>query len=159
MKLIILGLSLLFSLTTFAKTYPLIRVHNGVDGVKSKMNVEENEYGAVTAFKQVYENSKEPARTYDITKITKGIVLEKKKGYKVVVLKGKNLDYERGGDLEMKFLVNAATSKSKVKEFRISKEPNGWKMFHEGREISVMKFIGNKVPFVGLVGIKKIKIN
>lgn len=149
----------MFSISGSAKVvYPLLNIYNSVEKETSKMDLIETDEGKASSLRQELIGDPSKVKTFDLNKLPKGIVLQEKKGYKIVTLKGSNMDYERGGELKIEFLVNAVTSKKKGKEFKIQKDPDGWKMYHNGQAIKVMKFIGNKVPFVGLVGVKEISM-
>lgn len=160
MKSILFGVVvLLLSNKAFSDTtYPLLKIFNATNNETSQMDLIEDDNGEAQSLRQELLTKPGKIKTFDLKKITSGIVLQEQKGYNIVTLKGENIDYERGGDLKMEFLVNAITDTKMGKNFKIQKDPDGWKMYHRGQAIRIMKFIGNKKPIIGLVGVKEIKI-
>lgn len=159
MKSILVGaILLLLSFSGFARTYPLFKIHNLVENKLSKMELVESKEGKAEVLRQELLAKPRTVRKFDLNRITEGIVLEEQKGYKVVILKGEDVDFERGGNLKVEFLVNAISSKKSSKDFKIQKEKDDWKLYHRGLAIDMIRIVGNKVPFVGVVGVKEIQI-
>lgn len=90
--------------------------------------------------------------------LEKGIVLEEQKGFKALVLKSFNFDLVLGGEIEVDTLFSGVTSERKSYYFEIAKSESGWSIFNGSSIVKQLMIKVNKVPLLGVVGIKDLEI-
>jgi hypothetical protein len=86
--------------------------------------------------------------------ISDGLDFGSHKSQKVVTIKGQNFDEEQGGIIVINTLYNAITGRRKYYELQLAKDPTGWKLFYQGKSISRIMAIANRIPLIGVVGAK-----
>ena len=126
--------------------------------VKFIIEVEEPSNDINTFTKETYLNSelilKESFSPRDLE--GDGIVLETRGGQVVLALKSENFSQTYGGDLVIDTLYNVTVFERKNYYIEISRGPEGWKLLNSGTKISHLFIQSNKIPLVGVVGIKNI---
>lgn len=154
----------LFCLSTFCfaevSKVNLIKITNDIDREVSYMYVKTDEdfniknFGYLTFLDKRLIEQKEFSNNLDHT----GVVLEKQKGRDIIILRGLNVDYRYGGSLEVDFLYNGITGSRGKYTIELDKNSDSWQISKDGRVVNQIHMIANRKPFVGVVGIKKIKI-
>jgi hypothetical protein len=85
-----------------------------------------------------------------------GIALEIRGGQVILALKSENFSQTYGGDLVIDTLYNVTLLERKNYYIEISHKPDGWKLLLNGTKISQMYIQSNRLPILGVVGIKNI---
>jgi hypothetical protein len=77
---------------------------------------------------------------------------------KIVVVKitGENFDEEQGGMLNLDTLVNILTGRRKNYELHLARAKKQWALYKNGHIITQIKVKANRVPILGVVGIKNL---
>ncbi|MFA6237702.1 MAG: hypothetical protein WC635_10280 [Bacteriovorax sp.] len=89
--------------------------------------------------------------------IDEGLSLPKKSKISFAKIYGTNFDRTLGGVLVFNILSNAILGKRKSFEIELAQNWAGWKLFYKGKVISRAIAIANKVPVVGVIGVKDIR--
>jgi hypothetical protein len=167
-KTLPLGVALLIlSTNSFANGVTenlLCTVSSDVDSDVGKLVYEMDEDGRVIdhLYSEKWVNnilvSREEIKLADL--VGNGIVLHKKDKYITVRLYSHNFDEERGGVLYLDTLYNAVKGERKEYTIEISKNlKSEIEMTYNKQNFSKMKFIGKKVPVLGVVGIEKVNFS
>lgn len=78
--------------------------------------------------------------------------------YSFVKIYSQNFDRELGGFIIIDTLYNAISGKRKVYEFQLAQDNDGWKLFYNGKTITKILAIANKIPIVGIVGARDLSM-
>jgi hypothetical protein len=86
-----------------------------------------------------------------------GIVLEERKGRKVIVLKGHNVTAQYGGLIEIDYLYNGITGSRSKLELDLEPTSNSWQFTINNKPVKHLYVVTNKKMF-RTVGVKRIKV-
>ena len=138
----------------------LVKITNEEEKIVSFMYVEVDDRNEITKFgKRDYLgtellNSKQyPTEINDI-----GIILKRKSGRDIVILRGMNVGTIYGGDLEIDYLYNGITGRRKSYDLSLILENDSWKLQVGESIVHHLHMKSNRRRFVGTVGIKYIEI-
>ncbi len=159
LKIFLLSL-LLMPYVVFAGDVSLVKITNEEDSEVSVMFVRLHENGDVAQFgKHVFLNGQKlKTDLYGDSLDYSGIVLERKRGRDIAVLRGLNIDGVSGGALEIDFLYNGITGRRLTTTLEFVKIRDEWQVQKNGSVVKHLHCVSNKKPFVGTIGIKKIII-
>ncbi len=90
--------------------------------------------------------------------LKKGIVLEEQRGFQVLVLRSSNFDMVHGGSVQVDTLYSGVTGERRSTYFDLAKHENGWALFYRNRIVKRLQIRVNRVPILGVVGIKELII-
>lgn len=72
----------------------------------------------------------------------------------VVRISGYNFDEEQGGMLILNTLANILSGRRKTYELHLARDIDQWALYKNGKTITKIKVMANRIPIVGVVGIK-----
>lgn len=81
------------------------------------------------------------------------------RGLVIIKLISSNFDFERGGMVTLDTLLNGVTGSRKEYEFEITKSRTGFVLLKDRTVVKSMHMVSNRLPVVGSVGIKDVKVN
>ena len=87
-----------------------------------------------------------------------GVVLKKKKGRKILVMRGHNVGPIYGGGLELDYLYNGITGSRKSFHVDLDRQDNTWSVKVKDRKVKHLHFKVHRKRFVGVIGIRKVEI-
>ena len=90
--------------------------------------------------------------------INDGLNLPQKSPRSFARINGQNFDRNQGGMVIIDTLYNAITGKRKSYELHLARDNKGWKLFYQGKAISKIVAMANKLPLVGIVGAKDLSM-
>lgn len=154
-------LALLCSFNLFAKELNLVKITADKDPYPSIMYVVLNEASDIVEFgkKDLDKAGKVTKRTLFSTELDiNGVVLKKKKGRKILVMRGHNIGPVYGGGLELDYLYNGITRRRKSFHMTLHREGDEWSVIAKDKKISHLHFKIHRKRFVGVIGIKKVII-
>lgn len=146
--------------TAFAEEIAILTVLNDEDSAITTIYVDVDEDNEIQAFRkeEVMNNDVLTSESYGSELGYAGVVLFRKKGRDVVVLKSLNADAVNGGALEIDYLYNGITGSRKLYRLELDRTSDSWQVIRQGRIVETLHFRSHKKPFVGTVGIKRIDI-
>ena len=86
--------------------------------------------------------------------IKEGIKIPHNSPINFAKISGENFDKEQGGILTIDAIYNILTGRRKSIEMELAKDQSGWKLFKAGQNITQIKAVINKIPVIGMVGVK-----
>ncbi len=107
-------------------------------------------------FKKNNDNQKEIINVDEFIK--NGVKLPKNGKFSIAKINVENFDRQLGGFIKIDTLYNLLENKRKKYEFRLSIEKNLMAMLFEEHQIKEVFIQTNKIPIIGIVGIKNLKI-
>ena len=143
------------------KSIDLISITSDVDKLPSVMYVILDDNHDITEFgkKDLDAKGRVIARTIFSTELDiNGVVLKKKKGRKILIMRGHNIGPIYGGGLELDFLYNGITGSRKSFHVELVRQDNTWSVKVKDRTVSHLNFKVHRKRFVGVVGIRKVEI-
>lgn len=158
-KLLIICLSF-YSLSVFANKIDILKITSNEDKKVSTFSIHLNDNEEIVAFNkrstikdQLVENI-----SFDGELDYQGIVIEKRKGRKVVILRGLNVDNRVGGAIEIDYLYSGISGNRNSMELELLKDNDTWIISKDGKEVKHLHIICNRKRFLGTIGIKRIEI-
>lgn len=163
LKVKITLLALLTTISTtkaFAKEYLLATISRDDNSKTYQLSIEsEGEREIKHFYKTTFLGGKRVNRElldHNLLESSKGIVLENTKGLDILALKSTNFDNFLGGMITIDTLYNGATKERKKYTTDFSQSTKGWELRRNNSQITKITIITNKLPFVGVVGIKNL---
>lgn len=156
---VLLGLVLLLSTQAFAGQQLLLDISSDIDKETAKFFVDTDENHDVVGLTYSSYNGKQLIETKKLTpeKAEEGVVLVVKKGRNIVSLSTKNFSLANGGFATITYLYNGMTGNYNSMEIDLRRDGDVWAVYHRGKKIRGLKFLGKRVTFVGLVGVRAIQ--
>ena len=88
-----------------------------------------------------------------------GILVRKQSGRNVVYLKvGSNFTLYQGGTVVIDYLYNAIKNHRRVMKLDLVRNADSWELEYRKRKVRKLHFVSNKKPFIGAIGIKRIRV-
>lgn len=137
----------------------LAKVTNDHDALDGRLYLVVDEDGKATGMR-LFDLADNTSKNFHVGQLgAGGVVLKEEKGgkYKVIILRSKDFEVDRGGHFTLEMLYNGATGSRISSELKVDFDGTDWKLFSKGRAITKMIFIVKKVAFLGVVGIKDVQ--
>lgn len=149
-----------FMTEAFGKEYLIATINRDDNNKIYKLSIEsEDEREIKNFYKTTFQNGKQVNRErldHKLLESSKGIVLENTKGLDILALKSINFDSFQGGMITIDTLYNGATKERKKYAADFSQSNKGWELRRNNLAVTKITIITNKLPFVGVVGIKNL---
>lgn len=146
--------------TVFSKEIDLVLITSDTDRLPTYMYVVVDENQDIIEFgkKDLDAEGKVMSRMVFSQLDQEGVVLKKKKGRKIVIMRGHNCDPVLGGALELDFLYNGITNSRKKFHMELVRDNDEWKIHVKDQPVSHLHFKVHRKRFVGVIGIKRVQI-
>lgn len=128
--------------------------------VKFILDVDEQTHSVVNFYKETYLKSNLILRERLEPKSLEGqgIVLEERDNRIVLALKSLSFNEIYGGELIIDTLYNGTIGERKNYNIELVREDDKWSLVSEGRKVNQLFIETNKLPIIGVVGIKNIQM-
>ena len=128
--------------------------------VKFILDVDEQTHSVVNFYKETYLKSVLILRERLEPKSLEGqgIVLEERDNRIVLALKSLSFNETYGGELIIDTLYNGTLGERKNYDIELVREVDNWSLLSEGRKVNQLFIETNKLPIIGVVGIKNIQM-
>lgn len=161
LKTLLCTLFVLLSITNLqAASFTIVEISRDDNNLVYRLVIDSADESIIDQVrKETYQNKKlinnEVLNPKDLKK---GIVLEEQKGFDVLVLRSANFDMVYGGAVEVDTLYSGVTGERRSTYFDLTKHENGWALFYRNRLVKALEIRVNKIPILGVVGIKELII-
>lgn len=150
---------LLLSVNVFAGQQKLLDISSDIDSETAKFYVQTDSNHDVTGLVYTsYQGEKKlETKSVSVDQAENGVVLNRTKGRDIVKLTATNFSSANGGIAKITYLFNGATGRYGSMEIDLRRDGDTWSVYYQGKKIRGLKFLGKKVAFLGLVGIRTIR--
>lgn len=161
MKHILIVISLILSFQVFSKETILTNISNDFDLETGTIALELDENKDITKLIQTgYLKGKQIYRfVYSVDDLYERKSIYQRQGKNIVDLVSTNLNSYNGGIFNVSYLFNGIIGSRKSFDMELVRDSDDWFIEYEGKKIKDMKFIVNKKPIVGPIGVRFIKFN
>lgn len=149
-SLLILGIQAII-VTANAVDVKVLTVTNNDDNGFYDLYIDVNEFNEAQNLK-MYDRSAKDWTTWTPDKLAAGLILKESGSHKVIILKSKDFEKDRGGNCVMDYLYNGITGKRKSMDVEIDFNGTTWGVFLDGKKVELLDFRVKKV-FGKVVGI------
>lgn len=159
--LISLFVFVLFSITNLeASTFNIVEITRDDSSLTYRLIVDSEDESIIDQVrKETHLNGKLiNNEILNPNELKKGIVLEEQRGFQVLVLRSSNFDMVHGGSVQVDTLYSGVTGERRSTYFDLAKHENGWALFYRNRIVKRLEIRVNRVPILGVVGIKELII-
>ena len=160
-RTLILAAITIFNMNVMGSTQDLMTVTNEEDTDLRKLYLVLDERSDVESIQMKTFTSKGKKindQLFSPDKAESGIVIYEKKDRDIVKLISTNFAAHQGGNVDLNFLYNGITGSRKDFEFDLKRDGDEWGVFVDGKKVKGLHFVSNKKAFVGIVGVKEVKI-
>ncbi|MBT3585734.1 MAG: hypothetical protein HN509_12590 [Halobacteriovoraceae bacterium] len=106
------------------------------------------------------ENTIVERKTFEISKVAQGFVIDHRKGRDIIKLSSQNFAPHNGGHLKVSYLYSGISGKYRSKTIELVYNQDTWELVSEEQErINSMYFEVRKKPIIGIIGIKNVYFN
>lgn len=160
MRLLII-LCAILSTNLFARTIKLADVSNDYDREIGDISLILDESSDIVNFVQTgYLNGRQIYKyTHVVEDLYKRTSIYQRKGRNIVDLVSSNLTSHQGGIFDVSYLYNGLTGSRMNFEMDLVRDGDEWNIAIDGKKIQKIKFIINKKPIVGAIGVKAVRFN
>lgn len=159
---ILLGLMVLLPVKLFAVEQQLVTISNEENDLLFEfvVDVDEQTQDIQIFYKDSFKKGEQVKQreTLPLKPLhDEGLVLEKREGRDVILLKSSNFAEHNGGHITLDTLYNGATGSRKMYEFELARTSDGWEITRDGRPFKKLHLVSKKVFPLGTVGIANIQ--
>jgi hypothetical protein len=135
-----------WSLAVFGSTQNVLTISSDIDPVVSQLSVGSSASGALQRIGIVGRLNGDITsnRTFTLTQLRNGVVVEHKDGRDIVIFKAHNFHETYGGRVEVQFMVNGLTRSYNSLSFDLIKDGGKWVASLDGRTITSLRLHGNR---------------
>lgn len=153
-KLFYLIIWTLVSTPATAGTVKILTLKNLDDRSVYDLHIETNEEDHATGL-MLYDHTEKDWVEWDVSKISQGLPVKEEGSHKVIVLRSRDFEKDRGGHFTVDYLKNGITGKRGSMPMEFDFDGHGWKVYHQGIKVTRLDFKLNKV-FGKAVGISQV---
>lgn len=157
MKIFMLLLLLLVSLSSFAKSQLVAVVDNQEDDSVIELYVDLDDSHDVMRFevRQVSAGFAPESMLFETKQLSEGVSIAQEQGHHLVKLSSKNFAPHQGGELAVSYLHNGLTGSRRNIVLDLAREGDHWRLFHRQEMIQKIHII-TKRWFGRAVGIQRL---